>query len=262
DLEPSEEPAVVQDLPQPILVFWDLDNKLLPRYVSLASAVTTLEDFLHARPQVVQLYASYKSVRIREEQDYHLLESALAGAWSQNLKDSMKSFPELFPYGARIQLSQEAAEVPSSASVTITPMQSQAADCLLTRDLLRMVVPTSSDASCGTVCIISDDSDFGKVILNAHQCGWKVAVASRPNSWTLRSRSDVWIDWAELAEKMASQDAAGGPGYTLEVLESLRANVDISAHAIANDDTRIRRDMKRDMKRDASSRRNFRRKSR
>ncbi|CAE7890820.1 unnamed protein product [Symbiodinium sp. KB8] len=244
--DPEEEEE--EDLPGPIFVFWDLDNKKLPPDVSLATAVAALQErFLRTGPQAVHLYASYKTVKFLGRHDYDILQSALASAWSQDLREFLEAFTEKAPHGVRMKLVHDGAEEQSPASVTITPAEPQAADCLLVRDLLRLVAPISAETSCGTVCIISDDSDFAKVILDVHHSGWKVAVASQPNSWTLRRRSDFWMDWTDFHASLPGAVCAE-PGYILRDMESLRGNVDISAHAVANSDNRVRRDINRDQR--------------
>ena len=99
------------------------------------------------------------------------------------------------------------------------------------------------DASQGTVCLVSDDSDFAKVILDIHHSGWKVAVVSSPNSWTLRRRSDYWMDWTEFCASLPGTGTAA-PAYSFHGMEVLRDNVDISAHAVANSNRRVWRDMR------------------
>ncbi|CAE7227673.1 unnamed protein product [Symbiodinium sp. CCMP2592] len=249
DSIPSTDPEEQEELPEPIFVFWDLDNKKLPPDVSLATAVVALQErFLRACPQAVHLYASYKTVKFLGRHDYDILQSALASAWSQDLQDFLEAFTEKAPHGVRLKLVQDGAEVQRPASVTITPAQPQAADCLLVRDLLRLVAPISAETSCGTVCIISDDSDFAKVILDVHHSGWKVAVASQPNSWTLRRRSDFWMDWTDFHASLPGAVCTEDRGYCLSEMESLQGNVDISAHAVANGDNRVRRDINRDQR--------------
>ncbi|CAJ1335127.1 unnamed protein product, partial [Effrenium voratum] len=111
---------------------------------------------------------------------------------------------------------------------------------------MRAVAPISEQQPKGMVCIISDDSDFRQAMKEIRQSGWQVAVLCHSESWTLRKRADLWLDWAAFCA--AAKSASAGPAAKSSSLsaafgapEALR-RMDLAAHAAATRNLRLSRE--------------------
>ncbi|CAJ1414303.1 unnamed protein product [Effrenium voratum] len=214
---------------EPLLVFWDFDNKV-PQ-TQLETAVGSLQNLFPDRQLTLHMYASYKTLCFN---NFALLRSGQC----IDVRASLEDFSERFPHGARLPLA-------SNCSLLVAPGLPQAADCWLVRDAMRAVAPISEQQPKGMVCIISDDSDFRQAMKEIRQSGWQVAVLCHSQSWTLRKRADLWLDWAAFcaAAKSASADPAKSSSLSAAfgAPEALR-RMDLAAHAAATRNLRLSRE--------------------
>eukprot|EP00435_Cladocopium_sp_Y103_P075491 s223_g58.t1 len=219
---------------QPGHVFWDLDNKRPERAEELDAAMALLPSFFpEHRLESVRLYASYATLRHADCRP--LLESLLG----DGTKDFLEDFPRRFPQGALFPL-QGAVEL--RGTLLVAPARPQAADFWLVRDAAQLVAPRLQARAVGTVCIVSDDSDFRQVILDIHHSGWRCAVLCQAQSWTLRKRADRWFDWNHFIKEAASQTDA--PRWRIGRPKALPA-VDLMAHQKAHKELRWSSDVNR-----------------
>eukprot|EP00434_Breviolum_minutum_P026552 symbB.v1.2.023472.t1/scaffold2148.1/size153101/10 len=222
----------------PLHVFWDFDNKRPENLDTTIHALPSL--FPDHDVQRVRLYASYRTL---VHQDMHQLMESMFGC--EAFDDFLQAFPERFPHGAKFAVTSTIAEV----TLIVVPARPQAADHWLVRDTAKMVAPLMAKAKVahpGTICLISDDSDFRQVILDIHHSGWRCAVLSQEQSWTLRNRADRWFDWNDFCARALRFEPAP---VSLRLLasppEALPA-VDLLAHQRAQKELRSIREEKRD----------------
>ncbi|CAK9053533.1 unnamed protein product [Durusdinium trenchii] len=183
-----EETQDTAERPPSLHIFWDLENKIPERLEDTMACL--LQCFPGHQLKSVRLYTSFKSLGFMPSLMNFLTD----------VKGN-KSFPQLFPNGARFPLLNAAPLAALDAQLVVVPARWQAADFWLVRETARMVAPWKwkTQAEPDLVCLVSDDSDFRQIVLEIQRSGLRCAVLCGENSWTLRKRADLWLNWSNVS---------------------------------------------------------------